>query len=162
MPITRFDSDRDHRALRAVLHSIVEERPHDLLRSVRIGDDEMWLASHGQLEWAIAPQRSPSPFAQGLKCEYFLARRNDAGLEPRRDQELADHPTQPLGLVGDRLQIGVRGRGHAISRAQLGSDGRDAGQRRLEVVRDPAEEICLDGSQAVELIRLRPHARVQE
>ena len=37
---------------------------------------------------------------------------------------------------------------------ELGRQGSDAGQRRLEVVRDAAQEVGLDAGHAMELVRL--------
>ena len=45
---------------------------------------------------------------------------------------------------------------------ELGGQRADAGERRLEVVRDAAQEVGLDGGEPVELIGLAPDAGVEE
>ncbi len=69
-----------------------------------------------------------------------------AGLEAGHGQELADHPRQPVGLLGDDPEPAIR----PVADELLGVRP-DAGQRRLEVVADAAEEVVLGGVELEEL-----------
>ncbi len=79
--------------------------------------------------------------------EHLLLRRDDTRLEARCHQQLAHHATQSLRLVPDRLEVAAGGRVEAITRAQLGGERADAGQRCLKIVSHATQEIGLDGCQ---------------
>ena len=70
-----------------------------------------------------------------------------ARLDPAHRQQLADHPRQPVGLLGDDPEAPVR-----RVRRQLLRVAADARERRLEVVRDAAQEVVL------RLVEARPGA----
>ena len=94
----------------AVLDGVVEQRPQDLVELVGVGDGEPALGVVRQLERA----RRPSPSAsQALRTRVASDRTSARGsegprLEPGHGQQLADHPRQPLGLLGDDPEAPVR------------------------------------------------------
>ena len=70
--------------------------------------------------------------------EDLLPRPQRAGLDPADGQQLADHPAEPVRLLGDDPEPPVR-----PLRLELLRVAADAGERRLEVVRDAAQEVVL-------------------
>lgn len=76
--------------------------------------------------------------------------------QPRDGQQLTNHSGQPLGLLADDPEASIR-----PIQLQLLGIGPDAGQRRLEVVADPAQEVVLGRVQLQELLVLGLHLREQ-
>ena len=79
-----------------------------------------------------------------------------ARLDPAHGQQLADHPRQPVGLLGDDPEAAVR-----RVRRQLLGVAADARERRLEVVRDAAQEVVLGLVEARAGAGSGPRPRVQ-
>ena len=69
-------------------------------------------------------------------------------FEPADEQQLLDHPRQPVGLVRDDRQPRV---GLLIGRRERLGVRPDRGQRRLQVVADAAQEVVLDLAQLAQL-----------
>jgi len=108
------------------------------------------------------PQRVPGTTERRLDAEDLLARTQGTDLQPRDGQQLADHPAQPICLLGDRLEVDARRDVDPLALLQLGRQGADAGERRLQVVGDAPQEVGLHRGHAVELISLGAQTPIQE
>ena len=120
-------------------------------------------ARHLQLERTVRAERRPRPLHERPHGEDLLLRGEDPRVEARRHEELADHPPQALGLVGDRVEVGCAPHPGLIRIGpQLGGKRSDARQRGLEVVGHAAKEVGLHAGQPVQLVRLPADLGVEE
>src|SRR5215207_9235628 len=95
------------------------------------------------MEWHLCgPERLPDVPKARAQAQDLEARSERPGLQPRDREELADHPGEPLRLLGDDRETSI---GPLL--LELLGVGADAGQRRLEVVADAAQEVVLRGVQ---------------
>ena len=129
------------RLVASVLDRVVEEGPQDLVELIGVGDRQPAAGPVFERELdALRPERLPGPtHARGEGEDVGLGPERP-GLEPADRQQLADHPAQPVGLLGDDPEATVR----TLGGEPLGV-GADARERRLEVVADPAQEVVLGG-----------------
>ena len=124
----------------AVDDRVVEERPQHLVELVAVGEREP--AGRAVLERERHVRRRPAPPTSAARArpgEHDLdPGPQRARLDPAHRQQLADHPRQPVGLLGDDPEAPVR-----RVRRQLLRVAADARERRLEVVRHAAQEVVL-------------------
>ena len=154
----RVDGDRDvDRGPSAVDHRVVEQRPQDLVELVGVREGEPARRAVLDGEWDVGDaERLPRPANAGPGREHLDARTQRARLDPAHRQQLADHPRQAVRLLGDDPEAPV-GR----VRGQLLRIAADARERRLEVVRDAAQEVVLRLVEVPQAPVLVLHPRVQ-
>ena len=144
----------DHRdgPARCVLEGVVEEHPGDLLEGGPVGDRDHAGRPVVDVERPVRAERCPDPTDDRLGRDRLGFDPQGARFESGQGQQLADQAGQPVGLGPDDARALARVRVRAVGRGQLVGHHHDVGQRRLEVVADPAQEVALEPGQPIQSI----------